>query len=96
MRINLALLVSLLILGSIFGNLSANQALIQGSGSSITITAVSSWNESLAQRNKDLIRLARIGRSEQGRHITLATITNFKQSANRPHVWFDGAIHGSE
>ncbi len=96
MHINSPVLVCLLTAG-IFSNLSAQP------GPDPRV-----WNsyhdygrlqlelKDLAQKHHDLIRLTRIGRSEQGRDIVMATITSFNRSPNPPHVWFDGAIHGSE
>jgi len=43
-----------------------------------------------------LMRLTSIGRSTEGRRIWLVTITNRSLSAQRPRVFFDGALHGSE
>src|SRR5512147_2224517 len=51
-----------------------------------------------AKEYPNLIRLASIGKSHEGRDVWLVTVTSFKleEDAEKPAFWVDGNIHASE
>lgn len=54
--------------------------------------------QALAEARPDLVSLASIGKSHEGRDIWVATVTNTKTgpAADKPALWVDGNIHSIE
>jgi murein tripeptide amidase MpaA len=52
----------------------------------------------LAREFPNLVRLESLGTSHEGRHVWLATVTNFQTGpdTDKPAVWVDGNIHAAE
>ena len=51
-----------------------------------------------AEEHPQLVRVASIGKSHEGRDIWVATVTNFASGidTDKPAFWIDGNIHATE
>jgi len=64
----------------------------------LTYSELAALLEAFAEARPGLMRLETIGRSHEGREISLATLTRFETGPDgeKPAVWVDGNIHATE
>ena len=63
-----------------------------------TVEEVDAQLRAIADAYPDLVRLDTIGRSREGREMTVAVVTNFATGSDRekPAMWIDGSVHANE